>query len=84
MKAWLCFTQDRLLLLGRTDCHELRYSEVRRIALSDRPERGMSLLAVESEGGDVVASVGRLDDLVRVINLATKHSLPVGYLRATR
>src|SRR4051794_38561780 len=33
-KAWLCFTQDRLLLLGRTDCQEVRYSEVRRIALS--------------------------------------------------
>ncbi|APW58921.1 hypothetical protein [Paludisphaera borealis] len=62
----------------------MRYSEVRRIALADRPSRGLSLLAVESEGGDVIASVGRLEDLVRVINLATKHSVPVSYLKATR
>jgi hypothetical protein len=80
-KCWLCMTPDRILLVRDGNARVIPLGQVRRIALSDAPARGHCRLVIETGPDPVTLDVSRVADMVRVVNLAVKHHIAVGYVR---
>jgi len=81
-KCWLCMTPDRILLARDGETRAISLGQVRRIALSDAPSKGHCRLVIETDPDPVTLDVARVEDMVRVVNLAVKHHIAVGYVRA--
>jgi hypothetical protein len=80
-KCWLCVTADRILLVRGCAARAIPLDQVRRIALSDAPSGKSCRLVIESAPGPIPLDLPRVEDMVRVLNLAVKHHVAVGYLR---
>ncbi len=59
----------------------LAYGEIRRIAVGDSMNQGMRRLVVETSEMPLVAELGRVGDLIRLVNVAANHGVAIGYLK---
>lgn len=80
-KCWLCMTPDRILLAHGREARAIPLGQIRRIALSDAPSGKRCRVVIETDPEPVTLDIPRVADMVRVVNLAVKHHVAVGYLR---
>jgi hypothetical protein len=80
-KCWLCVTADRILVARGREARSIPLSQIRRIALSDAPRKKNCRLVIDAGPEPVSLEISRVDDMVRLMNLAVKHHVAVGYLR---
>ena len=80
-KLWLCFLRHRLLLVSVSSGRvlELKAEDLQKIHLVDRQSRGRFQIAIETPGGTSILGVGRLDDLVRIVNVLKENGVVLGY-----
>lgn len=80
-RLWLCFLAGRLLVIagGTGETVELPYRDLKQLYLvhqgSGRP------LVIATRGGQSTFSVGRLDDLVRIVNVLIKQNIVLRYMK---
>lgn len=80
-RAYLCCTRQRLLVIEDQAVRRLDYGEIGRLALADSRNGDTYTLALETGDGPLRAQVARVDELVRLINVATNHGVAVGHLK---
>jgi hypothetical protein len=86
-RLWMCFLSDggvqepRLLFVsGRTgDCAELPTVELTGVRLREAGRRRGHLLRMVTREGVVQLLIGRVDDVVRVVNLTIWRGIPLRY-----